>query len=89
MALMNVWPVNAAYLARNARKLIRQLRSQPLHRAIRIAILGGSTSQELALFLEILLLERGFDPQFWHSDYGRYWKTEYWGMKNSTPSRRT
>ncbi len=74
MALMNVWPVNAAYLARNARKLIRQLRSQPLHRAIRIAILGGSTSQELALFLEILLLERGFDPQFWHSDYGRYWE---------------
>jgi FkbH-like protein len=71
---VNAWPVNAAYLARNARKIIRQLRSQPLHCAVRVAILGGSTSQELALFLEILLLERGFDPQFWHSDYGRYWE---------------
>jgi FkbH-like protein len=36
--------------------------------------LGGSTSQEVALFLEVLLLERGFDPQFWHSEYGRYWE---------------
>jgi FkbH-like protein len=68
------WPVSAAFLARNARKLIRQLRSQPLHRTVRIAILGGSTSQELALFLEILLLERSLDPRFWHSDYGRYWE---------------
>ena len=75
-ALTNItsWPVDAAYLARNARKLIRQLRGQPLERKIRIAILGGSTSQELALFLEVLLLARGFDPQFWHSEYGRYWE---------------
>jgi FkbH-like protein len=26
------------------------------------------------LFLEVLLLERGFDPQFWHCEYGRYWE---------------
>jgi FkbH-like protein len=74
LANINSWPVDAAYLARNARKLIRQLREQPLQRQIRIAILGGSTSQELALFLEVLLLARGFDPQFWHSEYGRYWE---------------
>lgn len=74
MANIASWPVDAAYLARNARKLIRQIRSQPLQQKIRIAILGGSTSQELALFLEVLLLVRGFDPQFWHSEYGRYWE---------------
>ncbi|MGA2536909.1 MAG: HAD-IIIC family phosphatase [Terracidiphilus sp.] len=74
MANFTSWPVDAAYLARNARKLIRQLRGQPLQRKIKIAILGGSTSQELALFLEVLLLGRGFDPQFWHSEYGRYWE---------------
>lgn len=68
------WPVNAAHLARNARKLIRQLRSQPPGRTVRIAILGGSSSQELALFLEVLLLERGFNPKFWQSEYGRFWE---------------
>jgi len=71
---MTAWPIDAAYMARNARKLIRQLRSGPLQRKVKIAILGGSTSQEVALFLEVLLLERGFDPEFWHSEYGRYWE---------------
>ena len=74
MANISSWPVDGPYLARNARKLIRQLRSQPLQRKLRIAILGGSTTQEVALFLEVLLLERGFDPLFWHSEYGRYWE---------------
>jgi FkbH-like protein len=75
------WPVDGAYLARNSRKLIRQLRSQPLHQKVRIAILGGSTSQEVALFLEVLLLERGFDPTFWHSEFGRYWEDGALGNK--------
>jgi FkbH-like protein len=68
------WPVDGSHLARNARKLIRQLRAQPLERKVRIGILGGSSSQEIALFLEVLLLERGFDPQFWQSEYGRFWE---------------
>ena len=74
MAKITSWPPDAAYLARNARKLIRHLRSSALERSVRIAILGGSTSQEVALFLEVLLLERGFNPVFWHSEYGRYWE---------------
>jgi FkbH-like protein len=68
------WPVDGSYLARNARKLIRQFRSRDLQRKVRIAILGGSTSQELSSFLEVLLLERGFDPEFWQSEFGRYWE---------------
>ena len=74
MPTISSWPVDGPYLARNARKLIRQLRAQPLERKVRIAILGGSSSQEIALFLEVLLLERGFDPLFWQSEYGRFWE---------------
>ena len=74
MAINTSQRVDGAYLARNARKLIRQLRSMPLERNVKIAILGGSTSHEVAVFLEVLLLERGFDPVFWHSEYGRYWE---------------
>jgi HAD superfamily phosphatase (TIGR01681 family) len=73
------WPVDAAHLARNARKLIRQLRGSPVQHKARVAILSGSTTQELALFLEVLLLERGIDPTFWHSEYGRYWEDSVLG----------
>jgi hypothetical protein len=73
------WPVDPAYLARNARRLTRELRSEPLRQKVRIAILSGSTTQEVALFLEVLLLERGIDPVFWHSEYGRYWEDSVLG----------
>lgn len=73
--------VDGSFLARNARKLIRQTRTQPLGARVRIAILGGSTTQEVALFLELMLLRSGLDPVIWQSEYGRYWEDGVWGNK--------
>jgi FkbH-like protein len=41
---------------------------------IRIAILGGSTTNEVADLLEIYLLASGFKPELHHSEYGRYYE---------------
>jgi FkbH-like protein len=41
---------------------------------IRIAILGGTTTNELADLFEILLLQSGFRPTFYQSEYGRYYE---------------
>ena len=41
---------------------------------LRIAVLGGSTTNEVVDFLEILLLESGFRPTFFQSEYGRYYE---------------
>jgi FkbH-like protein len=41
---------------------------------LRIAILGGSTTNELANFLELLLLSNGFRPAFYQSEYGRFYE---------------
>src|SRR5258708_7071622 len=69
------WPPDGAYLARNARKLCRVMREQQgTLQPVRIAVLGGSTTQEGVTFLEVFLLERGLDPVFWQSEYGRYWE---------------
>src|SRR6185437_8949118 len=38
------------------------------------AVLGGSTTQELVDLLELLLLEAGFRPEFYQSEYGRYYE---------------
>ena len=54
------------------RGLRRRLSAAPNLRPIRIAILGGSTTHELASLLELHLLESGFLPTFHQSDYGRY-----------------
>ena len=54
------------------RALRRSLSATPNLRPIRIAILGGGTTQELASLLDLYLLESGFLPTFHQSDYGRY-----------------
>ena len=43
-------------------------------RPVRIAVLGGSTTNEVVELLEILLLASGFLPAFHQSGYGRYYE---------------
>ena len=52
------------------RKLSAAENLQPL----RIAVLGGTTTQELVELLEIFLLASGFNPVFHQSEYGRYYE---------------
>lgn len=41
---------------------------------VRIAILGGSTTSEIANLLELLLLQSGFRPVLYESEYGRFYE---------------
>jgi HAD superfamily phosphatase (TIGR01681 family) len=54
--------------------LRRQLAAQTGLHDIRIAVLGGSTTNELVDFLEIGLLSSGFRPTFYQCDYGRFYE---------------
>ena len=56
------------------RKLRRQFLSCPDLKDIRIAVLGGSTTNELVDLFELLLLESGFRPAFYQSEYGRFYE---------------
>src|SRR6185437_1390386 len=56
------------------RGLFRELSQAEGLRPVRIAVLGGSTTQELVDLLELLLLEAGFRPEFYQSEYGRYYE---------------
>lgn len=40
----------------------------------RIAILGGSTTNDIKLVLELFLLNYGIQPEFYESEYNRYWQ---------------
>ena len=54
--------------------LRRQLAAQVGLQDIRIAVLGGSTTNEVVDLLEIGLLSSGFRPSFYQCDYGRYYE---------------
>jgi len=56
------------------RGLRRQLSAQEGLKEIRIAVLGGTTTNELVDLFELLLLNSGFRPTFYQSDYGRYYE---------------
>jgi FkbH-like protein len=56
------------------RGLRRQLLELHGLKDIRIAILGGTTTNELVDLFEILLLQSGFRPTFYQSEYGRYYE---------------
>jgi len=55
------------------RSLKRALSVRENLQPIRIAVLGGSTTNELVNLLELWLLESGFSPTFHQSEYGRYY----------------
>src|ERR1700737_2297682 len=56
------------------RSLRRKLLAQEGLREIRIAVLGGSTTNEVVDFPEVLLLSSGFLPAFHQSEFGRYYE---------------
>ena len=56
------------------RQLRRQLLAQDGLRPLRIAVLGGTTTQEMVDLSELLLLGDGFKTEFWQSEYGRFYE---------------
>ena len=71
---MNIRSLPAETLLRKRRGLLRELNERPGLLEVRIAILGGSTTSEVADFLELLLLDEGIRPVFYHSEYNRYFE---------------
>lgn len=45
----------------------------------RIAVLGGSTTNEVVAQLELALLENGIKTEFYQSEYGLYWEDAVFG----------
>jgi FkbH-like protein len=61
-------------LLRKRKSLRRQLAAVEGLQPIRIAVLGGSTTNEVVDLLELFLLASGFQPTFRQSEYGRFYE---------------
>jgi len=65
-------PIDQLLLKRKG--LRRQLSAAEGLQPVRIAVLGGSTTNEVVDLLELYLLASGFQPTFHQSEYGRYYE---------------
>jgi predicted enzyme involved in methoxymalonyl-ACP biosynthesis len=66
--------LDAELLLRKRKSLKREWSQRPGLMEKRIAVLGGSTTQEVVDLLGLLLLRGGIDPIFYQSEYNRYFE---------------
>jgi FkbH-like protein len=71
---MNLSTYSLDELLLKRRSLRRKLAASEGLKEFRIAVLGGTTTNELVDLLELLLLSSGFQPTFYQSEYGRYYE---------------
>ncbi len=69
------YPFDSKYITKKKKSLRRQLLADGSNRiSKKIAILGGSTTNEIMLCLELFLLNQGIEPSFYESEYNMYWQ---------------
>lgn len=74
------YPLSADTLIRKKRGLKRKLLEQDIPWLDKkIAILGGSTTNDIQDFLELFLLKEGIRPTFYASEFNQYWEDAMFG----------
>lgn len=70
------YPFDEQYIIKHKKSLKRKLLSKTENNFIekRIAILGGYTTKNIRLVLELFLLNYGIKPEFYESEYNRYYE---------------
>ncbi|MER2149030.1 MAG: HAD-IIIC family phosphatase [Ruminococcus sp.] len=75
-----VYPLDTKTLLRKKLRIKKELLSQNISFIKkRIAVLGGSTTNEIVDQLELFLLNYGIKPTFYQSEYAQYWQDAVFG----------
>ena len=69
------YPFDSQYIIQKRKALRRTLLADGTARLKKkIAILGGSTTNDIAVYLDLFLLNYGIEATFYQSEYGQYWQ---------------
>ena len=69
------YPFDANYILSKKKRIRRQLLSDGRERIKKnIAILGGYTTNDIKLIMELFLLEQGIEPSFYESEYNQFYQ---------------
>lgn len=73
------YPFDVEYIIKNKKKIKKELLNRSGLIEKNIAILGGSTTNEIKNMLEIFLLNYGIKPNFYESEYNQYYEDAMFG----------
>ena len=75
------YPFDADYILRKKKSIKRQLlaRKNVSYVTKKIAVLGGSTTSDIVLLLELFLLDNGIKAEFYESEYNKFWEDAVFG----------
>ena len=77
------YPFDSSFLLQKRRKLKKALLADGSARMEkRIAVLGGSTTNDIVSMLELFLLNCGIQPVFYQSEYAQYWQDAMFDAPN-------
>ena len=68
------YPFDSLLILRKRKAIKRELLQKEFLKEINIAVLGGSTINELVNCIELFLLKQGFKPIFYESEYNKYYE---------------
>ena len=71
---MNLDSISIEEILLRRKALRRELSAREGSQSIRVAVLGGTTANEVVDLLELHLLASGFKPTFYISEYGQYFE---------------
>jgi len=74
------YPFDGKELLEKKKSIRRELLADGSKRtAKRIAVLGGSTTNDFCKMMEIFLLDQGIEPTFYQSEYAQFWQDAMFG----------
>ena len=77
-----MYPFDGKELFENKRSIRRTLLTDGSARIEKkIAVLGGSTTNDFCKMMELFLLDNGIAPKFYQSEYGQYWQDAMFGTE--------
>ncbi|MCR4655068.1 MAG: HAD-IIIC family phosphatase [Lachnospiraceae bacterium] len=69
------YPFDPGYIIKKKKSIKRKLlESNGGFLSKKIAVLGGSTTHDIVAVLELFLLNNGIKPEFYESEYDKYWE---------------
>ena len=69
------YPFDGSYILKKKKSIKKALLSEGSNRIHKkIAVLGGSTTHDIIIAMELFLLDYGIEPEFYESEYGQYWQ---------------
>lgn len=79
------YPFDPAYILRNRRSIRTALIGDGSVRIKKkIAVLGGSTTNDICHMLDLFLLDAGIEAEFWQSEYNKYFEDAVFGNDELT-----